>query len=198
MMGDGFDMDEYNLEALAEAALDIEDHTDDGWVRLCCIYAEDGVSKVLAAGSVDGIGVLATWRRRADGTWEVRACDTEQAIEVEDFHEGEPVPPNPPAYLLEMPGFAAARTAVPALVAEVRRLASRLAFLDGISDDEDSGWCDCHPRRVEASTAGMIGRDTTDGADICLACEVERLEAEVRRLRAACGRTITDKEGGQP
>ncbi len=73
---------------------------------------------------------------------------------------------------------------VPDLLAEVRRLASRLAFLDGISDDEASGWCDCHPRRVEASTAGMIGRDTTDGADICLACEVERLEAEVRRLRA--------------
>ena len=68
--------------------------------------------------------------------------------------------------------------------AENDRLRGRLSFLDTVADDPDAGWCDRHPRRVEAATAGMIGRDTTDGDDLCLACEVERLEDEVRRLRA--------------
>ena len=43
--------------------------------------------------------------------------------------------------------------------AEVRRLRDRLTFLDAVDDDPDSEWCDRHPRRVEAATAGMIGRD---------------------------------------
>jgi len=59
------------------------------------------------------------------------------------------------------------------------KLAARLAFYDGIDDRPDSGWCGEHPRRVEAQTAGMVGYDTTDGDDLCLACEVCRLAARL-------------------
>ena len=54
---------------------------------------------------------------------------------------------------------------------------------------EEGGWCGEHPMRVERDTAGMLGYDTSDGADLCLACEVERLrgiEATARKVVAVC------------
>lgn len=55
---------------------------------------------VMAATQVDGIGVLATWEKQSDGSWRVRAVDTEQVNDVTDWHEGEPVKPTPPSKAL--------------------------------------------------------------------------------------------------
>lgn len=61
----------------------------------------------------------------------------------------------------------------------------RLAFWSEVDQDPLGGWCGRHPRRVEAATVGMIGGDTADGADLCLACEVERLTRELLARQAA-------------
>lgn len=80
--------------------------------------------------------------------------------------------------------------------AEVERLRNaerRYNFWASVATDPESGWCGEHPRRVEAGTAGMVGRDTADGDDLCLACEVERLQGErdAARARAACYGRLT-------
>lgn len=68
------------------------------WHVLSTIRVGKELREMLAASCVDGIGVMARWMRRDDGTWEVKAVDTESddMKPVTDFHEGESVPPEPP------------------------------------------------------------------------------------------------------
>lgn len=71
------------------------------WYRLTSIHRGADLVELLAACCVDGIGVIARWERREDGGWDVSAMDTEgEGMKpVTDFHEGESVPPTPPAFL---------------------------------------------------------------------------------------------------
>lgn len=67
-----------------------------------------------------------------------------------------------------------------ALQAEANRLRQER---DDEPGDEKGGWCGEHPLRLERDTGRyVVGYE--DG-DVCLACEVERLQAEVARLKAA-------------
>jgi hypothetical protein len=65
------------------------------------MVTHDGIGpvEVMAAACDDGIGILARWVRRDDGSgWDVFAMDTEGAglLPVTDFGEEECVPPEPP------------------------------------------------------------------------------------------------------
>jgi len=68
------------------------------WHRLSEITREGQVIELMAATSDDGIGVIARWTLRKDGSYEVWAMDTEtcewESIQCE--REGEIVPLNPP------------------------------------------------------------------------------------------------------
>lgn len=69
------------------------------WHRLSSINLGPKIVELLAATSDDGIGVIARWKLREDGGWDVTAMDTESdegMKPVTDFHEGECVPPTPP------------------------------------------------------------------------------------------------------
>jgi hypothetical protein len=69
------------------------------WHHLSSLREGDQLTELLASTSEDGIGIIARWMRRDDGTWAVTAMDTEGKggmKRVTDFHEGEPVPPTPP------------------------------------------------------------------------------------------------------
>lgn len=70
------------------------------WHRLSELTRDDvGTIELLAASCCDGIGIIARWTRREDGTWEVWAWDTEmqgEMTEVVNFGDDEPVPPTPP------------------------------------------------------------------------------------------------------
>lgn len=70
------------------------------WHRLNSITCDGKLIELLAATCEDGIGIIARWTRheRGEGGWDVEAMDTESCdMEfVTDFHEGEPVPPEPP------------------------------------------------------------------------------------------------------
>lgn len=76
------------------------------WHRLNMLCVGDQVTELMAASEDDGIGFIARWIRQEDGTWSVWAIDTEsdQGMQrVTDFHEGEPIPPEPPPALLKLP-----------------------------------------------------------------------------------------------
>lgn len=68
------------------------------WHRLVSLRCGGELIELLAATCVDGIGVIARWTYRPGGGWDVEAMDTEGGgmEPVTDFHEGEPVPPEPP------------------------------------------------------------------------------------------------------
>lgn len=68
------------------------------WHRLSAIHAGDILIELLAATSEDGIGVIARWRMRPDGTWQVAAMDTEGGRweYIHEFREGEVIPARPP------------------------------------------------------------------------------------------------------
>lgn len=72
------------------------------WHRLSELTRDDvGTIELLAATCVDGIGCIARWVRREEGGWDVSAMDTEGGAgmqPVTDWHEGEPVPPEPPTF----------------------------------------------------------------------------------------------------
>lgn len=56
----------------------------------------------------------------------------------------------------------------------------KLAFLEGVPEPSDSGWCCEHPRRFQVDA-----RNGDEGSyDECQKCRAEKAEAEVERLRA--------------
>jgi hypothetical protein len=68
------------------------------WHRLADITVDDVIIELLAATCDDGVGIIARWVMRTDGTWKVTAMDTEggEWEVVRFFGEGEPIPPEPP------------------------------------------------------------------------------------------------------
>ena len=88
--------------------------------------------------------------------------------------------------------------------AEVERLTHierHRSFWAEVSTDPRSGWCGEHPRRVEAGTAGMVGLDTKDGDDLCLACELlaawaerDAAAAHARHMQQALDNTFKDRD----
>ena len=69
------------------------------WHRLNSISDTQGVIELLATADCDGIGIMARWCREVDGSYTVSAISSESGEweHVTDFHEGEPVPRNPPS-----------------------------------------------------------------------------------------------------
>ena len=68
------------------------------------IRDDNGIVELMAATCVDGIGVIANWRRLQSGGWAVTALDTENAeweeikSEEEEPVPIEPVPIRPPTH----------------------------------------------------------------------------------------------------
>ena len=65
------------------------------WKILSTIKRGKQLREMMAASCIDGIGVIATWKLRNDGQWDVFAVTTEQSTPIFDWHEGEPVPRDP-------------------------------------------------------------------------------------------------------
>src|SRR5437773_1546782 len=73
---------------------------------------------------------------------------------------------------------AAIDSATKALREENGRLLARLDFLNGISEDEKSGWCGEHPRRFAVNA----GSDDEGPYDSCQVCRAEKAESANRAL----------------
>lgn len=70
------------------------------WHMLDSIRLGTKLTELLAATSVDGIGVIARWTLRDDGKWDVSAMDTEGdhgMQPVTEFGDEEAIPAEPPA-----------------------------------------------------------------------------------------------------
>lgn len=69
------------------------------WHMLSNIKDDMGIIELVAATTVDGIGVIARWCRQEDRGWRVSAIDSESTRgmqEITNFGEGECVPLEPP------------------------------------------------------------------------------------------------------
>jgi hypothetical protein len=75
------------------------------WHRLADITVDGVIIELLAATCDDGVGIIARWVMRTDGTWKVTAMDTEggEWEVVRFFGEGEPIPPEPPTDFDDLP-----------------------------------------------------------------------------------------------
>ncbi|MDP3937320.1 MAG: hypothetical protein Q8R92_04195 [Deltaproteobacteria bacterium] len=113
--------------------------SDYNWTALTRLRCGAVVEEVMAATQMDGIGVIASWLLRRDGTWRVRAVDTELGDWITEFGPEEGVPPEPPANLLEEHALSGAYGAQDTLRAERDDARAQVAalreMLDSLSVD---------------------------------------------------------------